>query len=260
MGFAEKSVNGIRFKPIAQYYQDTLDTAMLNIATGTKDYNTVLRQTVKAMTNSGIRTVDYASGYNSRIEVATRKSLMTGFSQLTSKYNEQNAKALGTSDYEVSYHIGARPSHQVWQGKVYSESELASVCGLGTATGLCGIHCYHDYYPFVKGISERIYSDAELKKMNADENNPKQYGDKKYTVYQALQRQRQLETAMRGLRQNIKLLQEGGADEQDIIIARASYYGTSQEYTQFSKAIGLPQQRDRVTIDGLGNIGKGKRT
>lgn len=185
---------------------------------------------------------------------------MTGFSQLTAKYNEQNAKALGTSDYEVSYHIGARPSHQVWQGKVYSESELASVCGLGTATGLCGIHCYHDYYPFVKGASERIYNDDELKKMNDEENKPKQYGDKEYTTYQALQRQRQLETAMRSQRQNIKLLQEGGADEQDVIIARASYYGTSQEYTQFSQSMDLPQQRDRVTIDGLGNIGKGKRT
>lgn len=63
---------------------------------------------------------------------------------------------------------------------------------------------------------------------------------------------------MRAQRQKIKLLQVGKADEDDIIAARCRYRGTSQEYTRFSKAMGLPQQRERVTVDGLGNIGVGK--
>ena len=63
---------------------------------------------------------------------------------------------------------------------------------------------------------------------------------------------------MRAERQKIKLLQEGGADETDIILARAKYRGTSQEYTSFSKTMDLPQQRQRVAIDGLENIGVGK--
>lgn len=63
---------------------------------------------------------------------------------------------------------------------------------------------------------------------------------------------------MRAERQKIKLLQDGEADETDIMLARAKYRGTSQEYTSFSKAMELPQQRQRVTVDGLGNIGVGK--
>ena len=63
---------------------------------------------------------------------------------------------------------------------------------------------------------------------------------------------------MRAERQTIKLLQEGGASEDDIITARAKYRVTSSEYTRFSKAMNLPQQRERVTVDGLGNIGVGK--
>lgn len=63
---------------------------------------------------------------------------------------------------------------------------------------------------------------------------------------------------MRAQRQEIKLLQEGNADEMDIISARARYRATSAEYARFSKAMDLPQQRERVTVDGLGKIGQGK--
>ncbi len=84
------------------------------------------------------------------------------------------------------------------------------------------------------------------------------YVDKKYTKYEALQRQRKLETTMRAQRQKIKLLEQGKADEDDIIAARGRYRVTSQEYSRFSKAMDLPQQRERVTVDGLGDIGKGK--
>jgi hypothetical protein len=53
-------------------------------------------------------------------------------------------------------------------------------------------------------------------------------------------------------------MQEGGASEDDIIAERVKYRGTSAEYARFSKAMNLPQQRERVTVDGLGNIGVGK--
>ncbi len=255
LGFAVRQPNGkLKFSMIADYYQKTLDSAMLDIASGAFDYNTVLKRTVSEMTNSGLRTVDYASGWSNRIDVAARRAVMTGVSQVTAKVNEDNAKALGTEHFEVSYHIGARPSHQEWQGRVYTREELTTVCGLGSVTGLCGANCYHDYYPFVPGISERTYTDEQLDKMKAEENTPCEYGGKQYTKYEALQRQRRLETTMRAQRQQIKLLQEGGANEEDIINARCRYRGTSAEYARFSNAMNLPQQRDRVTVDGLGNV------
>lgn len=87
------------------------------------------------------------------------------------------------------------------------------------------------------------------------ENTPREWNGKQYTAYEATQRQRRLETTMRAQRQKIKLLEEGGADEEDIILARARYRATSAEYSRFSKAMGIPQQRERVTVDGLGAIG-----
>ena len=249
MGFAKRQPDGsLVFTPVADYYQETLDKAVTEIASGASDYNTVLEKTVTEMTNSGLRTVDYASGHSNRVTVAARRAVATGLNQVVGKINEENAEKLGTNYFEVSWHSGARPSHQVWQGRVYSKEELESVCGLGTVTGLCGANCYHSYSPFTPGITPRTYTDEQLDKMNAEENKPVEYNGKTYTKYEATQRQRRLETTMRAQRQKIKLLEEGGADEQAIINARARYVKTSDEYVNFSKSVGLSQQWDRVTV------------
>lgn len=259
LGFAVKNADGsLSFKPVAEYYQDTLDSAINGIANGVFDYNTAIKKAVSEMTKSGLRTVDYASGWSNRVDVAARRAVMTGFAQVTGKINEMNAEKLHTDTFEVTWHGGARPSHQEWQGKWYTREELVSVCELGTVTGLHGANCRHDYFPVIPGISVPTYTAEELEEMNRKENIPVEYNGKKYTKYEALQRQRRLETTMRAQRQQIHLLKVGNADEDDIIAARCRYRGTSQEYKRFSEAMDLPEQRQRVTVDGLGNIGQGK--
>lgn len=257
LGFALREPNSTKltYTPLTDYYQSTLDKAITQIATGAFDYNTVLRNTVKEMTNSGLRYIDYDSGYSSRVSVAVRRAVLTGYNQVVANINESNAEKLETNYFETTYHSGARPTHQPWQGRVYSKEELVSVCGLGTVTGLCGANCYHNYYPFIKGVSERTYTDEELDRMNQEDNEKREFRGKSYTKYEALQRQRKLETVMRAERQEIKLLTEGGAGADDIMSANARYNKTSDEYARLSKTMNLPQQRQRVNIDGLGNIG-----
>ena len=256
LGFAVRNAdNTLSFTPLADFYQRTLDNGLMQIASGAVDYNTVLKKAVKAMTDSGLRTVDYASGWSNRVDVAARRALMTGFNQVVAKVNEDNAEQLGTEYFEVSYHRGARPTHQVWQGRVYSKKELETVCGLGTVTGLCGANCYHSYSPFIKGVDKPTYSDEELDRMNEEENTPKEYNGKEYTAYEAQQRQRQLETAMRADRQKIELLTQGGADDDTITGAKVRYFQRQDEYVKFSKAMNLPQQWERVTVDGKNALG-----
>lgn len=256
LGFAVRNAdNTLSFTPLADFYQRTLDNGLMQIASGAFDYNTVLKRVVKTMTDSGLRTVDYASGWSNRVDVAARRALMTGFNQVVAKVNEDNAEQLGTEYFEVSYHRGARPTHQVWQGRVYSKKELETVCGLGTVTGLCGANCYHSYSPFIKGIDTPTYSEEELDRMNEEENTPKEYNGKTYTAYEAQQRQRQLETAMRADRQKIELLTQGGADDDTITGAKAKYFQRQDEYVKFSKAMGLPQQWERLTVNGKNALG-----
>ena len=252
-GFAirDPATGNIMYSPTMKFYQQTLDAAIMDIKSGAFSYNTVLARTINTMTTSGLRWIDYDSGWHNRVDVAARRAVMTGFRQVQGKINEQVAEELKTDTYEVTYHVGARPTHQPWQGRVWTMQQLIDVCGLGTVTGLHGANCYHDYKPFIPGVSVRTYTDEQLDQMIAEENTPKEYLGKKYTTYEALQAQRRMETRMRKTRQDIRLMQDGGADPNDVVLKKAKYQGQMQTYKAFSEAMELPEQMERVYQDGL---------
>lgn len=105
--------------PLSQVYTNYLDDACFDIVTGAFDYGSVLRRVVTQLTNSGLRKIDYASGRADRVDVAARRAVLTGVANLTHKITEYHMEQLGCEYVEVSWHAGARPSHSVWQGKVY---------------------------------------------------------------------------------------------------------------------------------------------
>lgn len=246
-GFMLDNGTGQRvFTPLADVYNGYLDDAITGMANGAYDYNTLVRRLVNQMTASGLRTVDYASGWHNRVDVAARRALLTGFGQLTSHVTDLNAQRLGTNYFEVTWHAAARPEHAVWQGKVYTKEQLTTKCGLGTGPGLKGWNCGHDYYPFIPGVSERMYTDEWLEEQNARENTPVEWKGKAYTAYEARQKQRALETSLRAQRERVQLLRTAGADKEDITIAQCKYQALLNDYKSFSKFMGIPVQTERI--------------
>lgn len=255
LGFYLDYGNGKKIiTPLSKVYTNYLDAACFDIVTGSFDYGSVLRRVVTQLTNSGMRTVDYASGKADRIDVAARRAVLTGVSQITGRISEYNAERLGTEYFEVEWHPGARPAHTVWQGRVWTKEQLRSVCGLGSVTGLLGANCYHTYYPFFPGISERNWSDEWLQKQDIKENKPREFQGKEYTLYGAKQRQRQMERAMRAQREKVQLLQKGDADPQEVMLQKAKYQAQLNEYTRFSKKMDLEQERERIYLDMRGKV------
>lgn len=255
LGFYLDYGNGRKvLTPLAEVYQKYLDAACMDIVSGAFDYNSVLRRVVTQLTNSGLRQIDYASGYATRVNVAARRAIMSGITQLTGHVSDMNAEKLGTDYFEVAWHTGARPTHAVWQGKVWTREQLVTVCGLGSVTGLEGANCYHERYPFFPGLSERNWTDEWLEEQNRKENTPKEFKGREYTAYEARQRQRQMENAMRAQRQKVKLLEAGGADPDEIMLARCKYQGQLDEYARFSRKMGLKQERERIYLDLNGRV------
>ena len=246
------------FTPLSDYFAKSLDKSLIGIASGAYTYSQAIGSVIDEMTNSGLRVVNYASGHTDRVEVAVRRALMTGVAQMTNQVNENNAKKLNTDYFEVDWHPGARnkgvgiENHQAWQGKVYSRQEMITVCGEGDILGFAGINCYHIKWPFIKGISKRKYTDEWLKEQNEKENTPKEFRGKEYTVYDALQYQRKLERTIRKLKQDVLLLGRAEVDK-DVLIAKQSKLQSAKAlYSEFSKAMGLPQQLERLRV-GIGD-------
>ena len=102
----------------------------------------------------------------------------------------------------------------------------------------------HKWYPFVPGVMERTYTDEELAKIDPP---PFTFEGKTYSAYEATQKQRQIETAMRAQKRKVEGYKAAG-DKEAYTAARARYNALSAKYKAFSKAAGLPEQRQRLYI------------
>lgn len=178
--------------------------------------------------------------------MAASRAVRTGFNQAVSKISDANAEKLHAECFEVSEHLTARPSHAVWQGKVYSREQLVEVCGLGTGPGLPGWNCRHSYYPFIPVISKRTYTDEQLEEIYKKSTETTEWRGKEYTGYEATQYQRALERRMRVQDEKIRLMKPAGVDSNEIAAMKAKRAATYQEYKQFSEKMGLPEQMNRV--------------
>lgn len=257
MGFLVDA--GRTMLPPAKAYQHALDAAEMMIKSGAISYNEAIKRSVKELADSGLRAVDYESGHRDQVDVAVRRAIMTGVSQLCSKYTEQAAEYLETPYYEVSAHAGARDkpgpspwsSHKDWQGKVYSTRSgdiypnIYEVCGLGAVDGLEGANCRHRRYPWVEGVSERTYTDEQLD--HIDDGLGCTFDGKTYTAYEATQEQRKVERTIRKLKREKAAYKAAGLHEEEQAV-NIRLRRLNAKYKAFSAAAGLPEQRERMKV------------
>ena len=225
MGFSYRGSNGVRrFHETAEAYRDCLDYAFTQVETGATDYITAVRNAAKRLTDSGLQFVDYSSGRVNHVDAAVRRAVLTGISQVTGKIAEHNAAELETDIVEVTAHAGARPDHAEWQGGWYSLSgkskkyrSLAEATGYGRVDGLKGANCRHDFFPVIEGVDKPMYTAEELAHID-----PPPFTDKNgktYTYYEAAQRQRAMERAIRKTKREIIAAKASG--DEDMFTAKS---------------------------------------
>lgn len=257
MGFLVDA--GRTMRPPAKAYQWALDAATLKVESGAISYGQAIKEAVRELASSGLRVVDYESGHRDHVDVAVRRAVMTGVSQLCSKYTEQAAEYLETPYFEVSAHAGARDkpgpspwsSHKNWQGKVYSVRDgdiypsIYKVCGLGAVDGLEGANCRHRRFPWVEGVSERTYTDDQLK--HIDDGLGCTYDGKTYTAYEATQMQRRVEREIRKLKREKAAYKAAGLHEDETAV-NIRLRRLNAKYKAFSAEAGLPEQPERMRV------------
>ena len=240
-----------------------LDAALLQVQSGAVSYNTAISNAVKQLADSGLRMVDYESGRSDQVDVAARRAVMTGVNQINQKYAEQSTEYLETDLVETSAHIGARnignvpENHEMWQGKWYRWSEkpqtstgeypdFIETTGYGTGAGLGGWNCRHTFYPVVEGVSEATYSQADLDAMKG-ENRKFKFEGQEYDGYTATQEQRSIERTIRKLKREETAYNAAGLRDKELAVS-IRIKRLSAKYKAFSRAAGLPEQRERMKV------------
>lgn len=202
-----------------QLYINAVNNAYMQIMSGAFDYNTAIRNAVRAAAADGAEVI-YPSGHRDKIDVAVRRSVLTGVGQTCRKLSEINAQDMGTDLMEITAHAGARPSHAEWQGRIVSLSGRKGYLspkdiGYGTGDGFGGWNCRHDWYPYFEGKSRRAYTDERLEALNAK--NIK-YDGEMYSEYEISQMQRKMERSIRQLKREAVAYDTGiqNADNEEL--------------------------------------------
>ena len=199
--------------------EQRLDRAWLQVSTGAIDYNTAIRGAVDDLAD-GMKYVTYPTGHRDTLETAVRRCVLTGVNQTAAKLQLTRMEELGCEFVEVTAHEGARPSHAVWQGKIYHiggavtldgvrYEDFAKATGYGTGAGLCGWNCRHNFYPYWPGISVPNYTETRLAALNAK---CVTYGGKQYTRYEISQMRRDLERRVRKYQRRFLAEDAAGVD------------------------------------------------
>lgn len=238
-------------------YQREMDLALLKVATSAFSYDQAVNDCVHRLAQSGLRSIDYASGKTYQLDTAARMCVRTGLSQLSGKITEVNLAQTGQDLVITSQHIGSRPEHVPWKNRVFSYSgrnkkypDFFSGTGYGTVTGLKGANCTHDFYPFWEGISE-IPEDIK-------EPAPVKINGKDYNYYQITQRQRKLEWDIRATKREIEAQAAIGGDTAAL---RSKLRKQTSDYKQFSAAAGVKTKDNRLRlVKGSGNVKNKTRT
>lgn len=236
---------------------DSVDKAYLKVSSGAMDYNKAIYQSYKEIAEKGV-TLSYTYNkkdkktgkikkitVNQNLDVAVRRSVLTGIQQTANDINNEVGEILGCDGYEVTAHIGARPSHAEAQGKQYAltreDAKKYRVGYWGDVSYLWEEpNCRHTVFPIILGISEPVYSKNEINKFN--QTHTTLYG-KRVPIYEATQQMRYIERNIREYKRQIKVLENKDHSTESKLLKK-----WQQEYTRVSKETGIEKDYARTRI------------
>jgi len=227
------------------------NNAYMQVTSGAFDYDTAMKMAANEIAKSGVTTMitytNNAKPVRRSLESAVRMNILTGVNQTASQQTMNNCEALDCDLVEVTAHIGARPEHEEWQGKVYSVSGKSekyppfSICGYGEADGICGINCRHSFYPYFEGM-ERHYSQDDLDEMSKE---TVDYNGKSYSRYEGEQQLRRIERTIRHYKKEAAVKEAAGVDN---TAARCKIGEWQAKARDFTEQTGIRRDRAREYI------------
>lgn len=243
-----KNFTNISKRAVHDLFVNACDTAYMQAMSGAISSRQAVREALETIVEGGVY-VKYPGGRTDTIETATARAVRTGISQASGRIQIARMDEMDVDLVLVSSHMGARPDHAEWQGKVYSRNgggdypDFVSSTGYGTVSGLCGANCRHSFGPWFEGMGnpfEQFDTEENLKE------------------YELQQRQRTLERRIRKTKREVMGLRtalDNTTDDAQREEIQKTYdrkaallQRQNAAYNQYCKDNGLKKQSERIAI------------
>ena len=242
---------------IQETYNEVIDRCVIAIMEGKETYQQTMRSTLKQLAESGVRKIEYKSGYSRRIDTSVRMNILDSTRQISNESQKLFGKEFDADGVEISTHLNPSPDHSNVQGHQFSNKEYEKLQSTGVATDYNGevidirikdnfrpistMNCFHYIFSIVLGVSKPQYSNEELKKIIDDNEKGAELDGKHYTNYELSQIMRKLETKIRE-QKDLQIIARASDDKDLILQAQTKITQLTNKYKQVVKISGLPNQ------------------
>ncbi len=250
IGFRVMDLDGtVKYEGFKTHYHNLVDQAITEVATGNRDYSSAIRSALKQTADSGIRVLDYESGYSRRLDSALRQNVLDGVKDIAHEVATRTGEEFGADGVEIDAHNYCAEDHLPYQGRQFKKAEFDEIQNsLPRQFGQW--NCRHTYYPIILGLSEPLYTEDERQAMKEQSTEKIEFEGKEYTRYEATQLQRRIETSVRQSKDRAIIAKASG-DDLTRRVEQLRINQLKQKYGEITNTFKTPPALDRMSVSGF---------
>lgn len=251
---------------IDKTYKEVIDRCIIAVSQGKETYQQSMRSTLKQLSDSGVRRIDYGNNYTKRLDSAIRMNILDSIRQVSNESQQLFGEEFNSDGVEISVHLNPAPDHELVQGRQFSNKEFENFQNDRKAVDYTGMvfepefeghdrrsiseyNCYHYIFSIVLGVSKSQYSNKQLQEIIDNKNKIFEFDGKTYNMYEGTQLQRRIETAIRQ-EKDTQILARASGDEDLVLQSQTRITQLNTKYKQLSQISGLPTKKQRLSVSG----------
>lgn len=255
---------------IDETYKEVISRCIVAISQGKETYQQSMRSTLKQLSSSGVRKIEYENGYSRRLDTSIRQNVLDSIRQVSNGSQIMFGKEFGSDGVEISVHEMPAPDHELVQGRQFSNEEFENFQNDKRAVDYTGMvfepefeghdrrsiseyNCYHYIFSIVLGVSKPQYSNKQLQEIIDNKNKTFEFDGKTYNMYEGTQLQRRIESAIRQ-EKDTQILAKASGDEEQVLKSQLRITQLNTKYKQLSQVSGLPTQKQRMSVSGYRKV------
>ena len=281
------SISGVEFKNIAKNtgfrlldgdgnpllldiddtYKEVISRCVVAVSQGKETYQQSMRSTLKQLSSSGVRKIEYESGYSRRLDTSIRQNILDSMRQVSNESQQLFGKEFDSDGVEISVHLNPAPDHELVQGRQFSNEEFENFQNDRKAVDYTGMvfepefeghdrrsiseyNCYHYIFSIVLGVSKPQYSNKQLQEIIDNKNKTFEFDGKTYNMYEGTQLQRRIESAIRQ-EKDTQILARASEDNELVLQSQTRITQLTTKYKQLCNISGLPNKLStRASVSG----------